>query len=388
MRKTFLPVFKPAIDEEEVREVGEVLKSGWLTAGPKTKKFEEEFSKKVDAKYAVGVLNGTVALHLSLLAAGVKPGSEVITTPLTFCATANAIEHVNAKPIFVDVEKSTGNIDPAQIKENITKKTSAIIPVHYRGTPCEMDAILEAAKERNIKVIEDAAHCADAAYKNREIGSISDFSCFSFYANKNITMGEGGLITTNDRRAYEFLLSLRLHGLTTGAADRYKTKKLHLPHVIYPGYNFTMFDIIAAIGIKQLQKIRTLQRKRKMIWQKYDKAFKNLDGIFLLETGENTTKHGLHIYTIHVETKKLKMGRDEFVMQLRNMNIGTGIHYNAVHLEPYYRKKYGFKKGDFPNAEHIAERTISIPIFPDMEEQDVEDVVNSVKYIIRNSREN
>jgi dTDP-4-amino-4,6-dideoxygalactose transaminase len=386
MRTTFLPVFKPAIDEGECREVGEVLKSGWLTAGPKTEKFEKEFSKKVDAEYAVGVLNGTVALHLSLLAAGVKPGSEVITTPLTFCATANAIEHVNGKPIFVDVERSTGNIDPAKIKEEITKKTSAVIPVHYRGAPCEMDDILKIAKERNIKIIEDAAHCADAAYKNREIGSISDFTCFSFYANKNITMGEGGLITTNDRGAYELLLSLRLHGLTSGAADRYGAKKFRHSYVIYAGYNFTMFDIIAAIGIKQLQKIRTLQRKRKRIWQAYDKAFRNLDGIFLLEKGENTTKHGLHIYTIHVETEKLTINRDEFVTQLRKMNIGTGIHYNAVHLEPYYQKKYGFKKGDFPNAEYIAERTISLPIFPDMEDHDVEDVIYSVKYILRNSR--
>lgn len=383
MRKKLLPFFKPSIGEEEIKEINNTLRSGWLTAGPKTKQFEEEFAKYVGAKHAIGVMNCTVALYLSLIAAGVKQNDEVITTPMTFCASANVIEHANAKVVFADVDKKTGLIDPEEIKKKNTKKTKAIIPVHVYGQPCDMDAILGITKENNLKIIEDAAHTIGSKYKNKLIGSLSDFSCFSFYANKNITTGEGGMITTESKDKADFLKVLRLHGLSLGAEDRYKTKKFTHYQVTYPGYNFTMFDVQASIGLWQLRKIKKFDESREKIWKKYDKTFKEMEGIILLNRLDTTTKHGMHLYTILVDIGNLKITRDEFIDELRKQNIGTGLHYEALHLQPYYKQKYGFKRGDFPNAEFISDRTISLPLYPSMSDEDINDVSEAVKKIIK-----
>lgn len=386
IRKEPLSFLKPDIREEEINEVIDSLKSGWLTAGPKTKIFEDNFSKYVGAEYSIGVINCTVALYMSLVASKIKPSSEVITTPLTWCSTANVIEQLNLKTVFADVNKKTGCIDPEKIKEKITEKTKAIIPVHYTGQPCDMDPITELADKHNLTIIEDAAHAVGASYKNRKIGTISRFTCFSFYANKNITTGQGGMITVNNEEDVKLLRMMRLHGLQEGAAKRYSEKSFKHYLVEFPGYNFTMFDIQAAIGIHQLKKLDKNNAKRKKIMETYDKKFSQMDCIEILEVKDYTTSHGMHLYTILVDIDNLNINRDEFVNELRSINIGTGLHYDALHLHPYYQRKYGFKRGDFPSVEYISDRTISLPFFPSMTEEDVEYVISGVKKIIKKYR--
>jgi len=386
MRKKFLPFFKPSIGEEEINEVVDTLKSGWLTAGAKTVQFEEDFAKYIGAKYAVGVINCTAALELALIAAGVKQGDEVITTPMTFGATANVIEHLNAKVVFADVDRRTALIDPEEIKKKITEKTKALMPVHLYGQSCDMDAMMDIAKKHNLSIIEDAAHTIGAQYKGRAIGSSSDAACFSFYANKNITTGEGGMITTGSKEKADFFKMMRLHGLSLGAENRYKTKAPTHHHVVYPGYNFTMFDIQAAMGLWQLRKIKDFDAEREKIWERYDEAFRGMKGILLLETLKTTTRHGRHLYIIMADTGNLTITRDEFVLELRKRNIGTGFHYEALHLHPYYKKKYGFQNGDFPNALFISDRIISLPLYPSMEEKDIIDVIEAVNDICHKFR--
>ena len=381
IRNTFLPPFKHSIGEEEIEEVVSTLNSNWITTGPKTFKFEEMFRKNVGSKYAIAVNSCTAALHLSIVAAGVKSGDEVITSPLTFAATSEVIIHQNAKPILVDVEKDTYNIDPEKIKEKINEKTKAIIPVHYAGHACNMDEIMEIAMENNLFVIEDAAHAIGSKYKDRYIGNVGDLTCFSFYATKNITTAEGGMITTNNEELAEKVRILSLHGISKDAWKRYSSEGSWFYEILYPGYKYNMSDLQASIGFHQLKKLTKMQRRREEIADLYKNSFKDIPQITIPKV-RNYTKHAWHLYPILINNDLLEIGRNEFIEALNAENIGTSVHFIPLHLHPYYKEKYGFEYGNFPNAEYIYDREISIPIYPKMTDVDVKDVISAVKKII------
>lgn len=381
MRKEFLIFGSPKIEEEEINEVVDSLRSGWISTGPKVAKFEDDFKKYIGAKYAAAVNSCTAGLHLSLIATGIKAGDEVITSPMTFGATANVITHVGAIPVFVDVDPVTMNIDPKKIEAKITKKTKAIIPVHLAGRPCDMDAITKIAKRHNLLVIEDAAHAVGAEYKGRKIGTIGDLTVFSFYVTKNLVTGEGGMVVTNKREYIEKIQIYAIHGMSKGAWKRYSDAGYKHYQIIYPGFKYNMMDIQAALGMHQLKRLNKYAKRRQVIWNRYNKAFSKLP-IKTPARPEPNTVHALHLYTILIDIDKLGISRDKFQHELYKRNIGTGIHFVAVHLHPYYRKRFGFKKGDFPHAEYISDRTLSLPLSAKLTDQDVEDVIQSVKTVV------
>lgn len=379
-KSKFLVFGAPKIEGEEIKEVVNSLKSGWIGTGPKVAKFEELIRKFVGVKYAIAVNSCTAGLHLSLLATGIKPGDEVITTPLTFAATVNVIEHVGAKPIIADIELPSMNIDPYEIEKKITQKTKAIIPVHFAGRPCQMEKILKLAKKYKLKIIEDAAHAFGAEYKGKKIGTISDLTVFSFYATKNITTGEGGIVTTNNEKYANFIRSYSHQGLSANAWKRYSDEGFKHYLVEAPGYKYNMTDLQAAIGIHQFARFEKNQKRRVQIWKKYNRAFADLP-IILPPEPEFNTKHAYHLYTILIDTQKIKVDREIIQQALHAENIGIGIHFIALHLHPYYRKKYGYKKGDFPHAEFVSDRTISLPFSAKLTDKDVEDVVTAVRKV-------
>lgn len=381
MRDTFLPFALPLIEEDEIREVVDSLKSGWITTGPKTKEFEEKFREALGCRYAIAVNSCTAALHLSLIAAGVGEGDEVITTPFTFCATANVIVHAGATPVFADIAPDVFNIDPDEVRRKITDKTRAIIPVHYGGHPCDMDEIVEIAREHDLLIIEDAAHAPSAEYKGRQIGTIGDLTCFSFYATKNLTTAEGGMITTDDKELAEKLRMLSLHGLSRGAWSRYSEKGSWYYEVLYPGYKYNMTDIQAALGLHQLAKLNDFQQKREEYVSMYDRAFGEMPEIETPKTRQYV-KHAWHLYPILINSDFLKIDRGEFIEALKAENIGTSVHFIPLHLHPYYQQTFDLKRGDFPVTEQVYDCILSLPLYPKMTEDDVEDVIIAVKRVV------
>lgn len=381
IRNSFLPSFRHSIGQEEIDEVVDTLKSDWITTGPKTFKFEEMFAKKVGSKYAVAVNSCTAALHLALAALGIGKGDEVITTPFTFASTAEVVTDQNATPIFADVDKSTYNIDPAKIEEKITEKTKALIPVHYAGQACEMDKILDIAKENDLFVIEDAAHALGSEYKDKAVGSIGDITCFSFYATKNITTAEGGMITTDNKELADKARILSLHGISKDAWKRYSSEGSWYYEILYSGYKYNMSDVQASIGIHQLKKLDQMQRRREKIAKFYNNSFKNIPQI-ITPLVKDYTKPAWHLYSVQIDTDSLKINRNEFIEALKAENIGTSVHFIPLHLHPYYKERYGFKRGDFPVAESIYDHEISLPLYPKMTDEDAKDVVSAVKKII------
>lgn len=382
MRKEFLPFHQPWIGDEEKKEVLDTLDSGWITTGPKTKKFEEEFKGYIGSKFAIAVNSCTAGLHLSLVASGIKEGDEVITTPFTFSATANVIVHQRAKPVFVDIERGTFNISPEEIKKSITTKTKAIIPVHMAGHPCEMDEIMKIARDNNLIVIEDAAHALEAWYKKKKIGNISNLTAFSFYATKNITTAEGGMITTNNGKLADKIRILSLHGMSRDAWKRYAQEGSSYYEVEYPGYKYNMTDIQAALGLHQLKKINKFYELRERYYQMYNEGLTGLPGI-VIPKEKDYIKHARHLYIVLLKTEELNLSRENFMQKLRGYNISSSIHFISLHLHPYYRKAFGFKKGDFPVAEDVSGRCLSLPLYPKMRETDVEYVIHSIRKIIR-----
>lgn len=368
--------------KDEERELVDTLYSGWLTTGPKTKKFEEQFAEYAKVKYAVGVTSGTAALHLSLLALDIKKGDEVITTPMTFVATINSILYVGARPVLADVEAGNLNIDPEQIKRKITKKTKAIIPVHYAGQPCNMCKILEIAKKHNLFVIEDAAHAIETEYRNSKIGSIGDLTCFSFHPIKNITTGEGGMVTTNNKRLADKIKILRLHGMDKSAWERYGKDGFRHWDMRYLGYKYNMTDIQASLGIHQLKKIEALWRKRQEYNKRYNEVFGNEKNIILLPPQEKENKNAFHLYPVRVKTENLKINRDKIIEKIQSRGISVGVHFRAVHLLSFYRKNFNLIKGALPNAEYASERLISLPLYPKMSISEIEYVARNAKDII------
>ncbi|MEK7812780.1 MAG: DegT/DnrJ/EryC1/StrS family aminotransferase, partial [Candidatus Desantisbacteria bacterium] len=344
VRDTFLSFHQALLGEEEESSVIQTLRSGWLTTGPKTKQFESEFAKYARSKQAVAVNSCTAALHLALVAAGIGEKDEVITTPMTFCATANVIVHVQADPVFVDVDPVTLNIDVNKIEEKITSKTRAIIPVHYAGCPCEMDEILELAKKYNLIVIEDAAHATETEYHGKKVGSIGDMTAFSFYATKNLTTAEGGMLTTNSKELEEKIRVLSLHGMSKDAWKRYSPEGYQHYEVSYPGYKYNMTDIAASLGLCQLAKIEDFLRMRQKHVAAYDEAFKDMDTIVRIGRIPDI-KHAEHLYVIMLKTELLNASRDKVLSALQKENIGVSVHFQALHLHPYYRERFGFNEG-------------------------------------------
>ena len=380
VRNDFLVFGSPKIEQEEIDEVVECLKSGWIGTGPRVNEFENAFCDYIGSKYAIALNSCTAALHLSMLISDVSIGDEVITTPMTFAATANAILHAGAKPIFVDVEKDSMNIDPSLIEKAISPKTKAILPVHFAGRPCNMDHIMEIAQKNNLLVIEDAAHAVEAKYKGKKIGNIGDMTCFSFYVTKNLVTGEGGMITTNNEEWSKKIKIRALHGMTSDARMRYANENYKHYQVIAPGFKYNMMDIQASLGIHQLKRLDKNFDRRKEIWNIYNKAFENLP--VTTPSEEKDTVHGRHLYTLLLDLDNLKISRDEFLGEIVRENIGVGVHFISLHLQPYFKETFGLKKDDFPNSAFISERTVSIPFSAKLTEKDVQDVINAITKVL------
>lgn len=378
MRKDFLSFATPLIEQPEIDEVVDTLKSGWISTGPKTHKFEEQFKAYVGAKYAIAVNSATAGLHLSLIASGVGKGDEVIVPSMTWASSANVIIHCGGTPVFADCDRATMNIDPADIARKITPRTKAIIIVHMAGRACAMDEIMKIAREKNIVVIEDAAHAVETEYKGKKVGTFGDFGCYSFYATKNLTTGEGGMVVTNDEQKAERIRVLSLHGISADAWNRYGNEGYKHYQVMEAGFKYNMSDIQASLGLHQLARIETHSKRREEIWKKYNEALKGLPLILPAPTASGD-RHAYHLYTILIDTDKTKITRDQFLTEMTKRNIGTGIHFPALHLQPFYRQLLGLKEGDLPNSEWIGERTVSIPLTPKLSDQDVQDVIEAIK---------
>jgi len=379
-RKTFLPFHVPSIGEDEIREVADTLKSGWITTGEKTRRFESEFARYTGAGYAVALNSCTAAMHLALVAAGVKEGDEVVTTPYSFAATAAVGIWLKARPVFVDIDRRTFNINCERIQGAITEKTRAIMPVHIAGHPCDMDAIMQLSKKNNLTVIEDAAHALASKYKGKMIGSIGDMTAFSFYATKNITTGEGGMLTTDNEEFASRVRKLSLHGLSKDAWKRYGSTGSWYYEIEEPGYKDNMSDIMASLGIHQLKRLDEFQAIRQKYADIYNREFSGLDVIGIPHVDGNVT-HSRHLYIIQLKLERLSIDRAEFIEALRQMNIGASVHFIPIHMHPYYARTFSYKPEDFPNAKYVYERAVSLPLYPAMTEDDVDDVVKSVKYI-------
>jgi len=382
VRDTYLPYAQQWVDEEDVGEVVKVLKSDFLTTGPKIEEFEKRFADYVGAKYAVSISNGTAALHAACFAAGINEGDEVITSPITFAASANCVLYQGGKPVFADINPKSYNIDIEAIERKITKKTKAIIPVDFTGQAVDIDGINEIAKKYGLVVIEDAAHSLGAEYKGKKIGSLVDMTTFSFHPVKHITTGEGGMITTNDDKLYNKLKLFRTHGITRDKEMLHnKEEGPWFYEQLELGYNYRMTDIQAALGISQLNKINGFLKRRREIAKKYDEYLKNIDGI-ILPYQESFSKSAWHLYVIQLELEKFKVGRKEIFEALQAENIGVNVHYIPVYYHPYY-KRLGYEKGLCPNAEKLYERIITLPLYPKMKDKDIKDVVNALDKVLK-----
>lgn len=380
------------IGEEEIAEVVDTLRSDWITTGPKVQRFEQEFAAFVGAEAALAVSSGTAALHLALLALGVGPGDAVITSPMTFCSGVHVIEHVGARPILVDVEPDTLNIDAHKIRAAIERasgsglRVKAIMPVHLYGQPCDMDAILSLAAEYNCAVVEDAAHSLPASHKGVMIGSHARrtsfpvLTCFSFYATKNLTTGEGGMLAGNPE-ALERARAWSLHGMTRDAWNRNGAQGSWSYEVVCAGYKYNMTDIQAALGLSQLRRLPHLYARRKEIVQQYNAAFSEF-GEVQIPTQREGVEHAWHLYVLRLNLNDLSITRDQFISELANRNIGSSVHFIPVHLLAYYRDKYGYAPDDLPVALQQYQRIVSLPLSPRMDDQAVIDVIEAVSELI------
>jgi len=381
MRKTFLPFALPDTDETEIELMVEAVRSGWITTGPKTKQFEQEFAQAVNAKHGLAVNSCTAAMHIALEAVGIKRGDEVITTPYTFAATAEVIRYFDARPVLVDVDSVTFNINPSLIEKAITERTKAIIPVHIAGYPAEMNAIREIAKTRHLPVIEDAAHAFPTKYDGKMIGSIGDITCFSFYATKTITTGEGGMLCTNNDEYADRCRIMALHGISKDAWKRYTAEGSWYYEIIAPGFKYNMTDIAAAMGIAQLRKANMMFEKRRAIAQTYNTVFLNLPQL-QIPHNDARHQHAWHLYMLRLNLESLNINRAQFYDELKKRNIGASVHFIPLHIHPYYRDLYGYKPEDFPVAYREYMREISLPIYSKMSKEDVQDVIDAVIDII------
>lgn len=370
----FLPFHKPSFGDAELQQLREALESGWLTRGPKTAQFEEVFRSYVGATAAVGVNSATSGLHLALACLGIGAGDEVITTPITYCATPNEIEHAGATPIFADVDPVTWLIDPNAVRKAITPRTKAIMPVHLYGQACDMDALRDIAREHNLKIVEDAAHAIETTWRDEKIGTIGDFTVFSFYPTKNISTGEGGMVTTMDPDLAAYASRMSMHGNSKDAWKRYGSSGFAHYTLEERGFKYHMFDLLAAIGLAQFPNLEPWWERRKQIWDRYNALLADVPGVRPIPH-IMPGRHAYHLYVVEIEESMTKRSRDEVMDAMQARGVGVGVHYWAMHLQPHYIRSYGLKPDDFPVATRAAQRMISLPLYPRMEDGDVERVV-------------
>lgn len=382
VRQDFLVFGAPRLPAEAIEAVVETLRSGWLGTGPRVAAFEEAFARYLGAPHAVAVGSCTAALHLALKILGVGPGDEVVTTPLTFAATANVIVHTGARPVFADVDERSGNLDPEAAAAVITPRTRAIIVVHYAGRPCPMDRFRDLAERHGLFLIEDAAHALEAWYRGRKIGTWGDMAAFSFYPTKSLTTGEGGMLTTARSEWAERARVLRLHGLSRDAWKRYSEEGAIDYEVVEPGFKYNMTDIQAAMGLAQMPYLERWLVRRARLWSLYQEGLRDLPGL-ILPPEETEGIHARHLYTIRIDPGAAPFDRDRLARLLHQARIGTGIHYKALHLHPFYQQAYGYRRGMFPRAERISDQTLSLPLTAHMEEEDVLYVVEVMQALWR-----
>jgi perosamine synthetase len=380
VRETLLPYGRQSISEEDIQAVADVLRSDWLTTGPKVGEFEDALAARVGAKYAVAFSSGTAALHGASFAAGLKPGDEAITTPLTFAATANCVLYQGARPVFADVSSDTLNLDPDRLAERITPKTRAVLPVDYAGHPADLDPILAVAERHGLTVIEDACHALGAEYHGRRTGSIAHMSVFSFHPVKHLATGEGGMVTTDRADLAESLRRFRNHGISSDARQRHASGQWHYEMVLL-GFNYRLTDIACALGLSQLKKLEANLHRRREIADRYTRAFRELPSVVAPKVRSNVNP-AWHLYPIRLNPAQLSAGRGQIFRGLRAENIGVNVHYIPVHLHPYYRDQFGYVGGEYPVAEAAYEQLISLPMFHGMSDQDVEDVIAAVGKVL------
>jgi perosamine synthetase len=380
-----IPFHKPYITEDEISGVLNALRSGWITMGPTTVEFEERFKEYIGSRNAVSMNSCTACLHLALKTIGLKEGDEVIVPAVTFTATAEVITYFNAIPVVADVEKETCNVDINEIEKKITKRTKAIIPVHYAGQPCDMDEILHIAKAYKLFVIEDAAHAIPASYKNKKIGTLGDMTCFSFYATKPLTTGEGGMVTTENDEWADKLRILRLHGISKDAWRRYTNEGSWYYEVVDAGYKYNTTDIQASLGLAQLRKVDWMCKQRTEITEKYSEAFQSLPEV-ILPSLKNDRKSAWHLYVIKLNLEMLKIGRNQFIEELKEKGIVTSVHFIPLYRQPYYRDVFGYDAKEFPVSEWIYERIVSLPVYPGMSSDNKEYVIHAVGSLLKKHR--
>jgi dTDP-4-amino-4,6-dideoxygalactose transaminase len=371
----------PSIGAAEIAEVVSTLESGWLSTGPRVAAFERAFADYVGAPHAIALNSCTAALHLSLLASDIGAGDEVITTPLTFCATANAVIHTGATPVFADIDPATWNLDPAAAAAAVTPATRAILPVHYAGRPADMRAFGALADRRRLTLIEDAAHCVEGVSQGRKVGAIGRFTCFSFYATKNVTTGEGGMLTTSDGRAAASIRAASLHGLSKAAWSRYAPGGAAQYDVLMAGFKYNMMDIQAAIGIHQLARVAEMHARRCEIWSRYTGAFEGLP-LRLPAPIPPGDVHARHLYTVLVDERAAWLSRDALQARLHEGGVSTGVHFRALHLHPYYQDRFGLRRGMFPVAEAVSDTTLSLPLSAGMSPEAVDRVIEVMHDIL------
>ncbi len=381
-KSEFLVFGQPEIQQEEIDEVIDSMHKGWLGTGPKVAKFEQDFAAYKNMPYVAALNSCTAALHLSLLAAGIGPGDEVITTPMTFCATVNAIIHAGATPVLADIDIDSLNIAPDKIREKITSKTRAILPVHFAGRPCDMDAIVRIANEYQLKLIEDCAHAIETEYHGEKAGTFGDFSCFSFYATKNVSSGEGGMVLAKREEDIARIKILGLHGMSKDAWKRFGDDGYKHYQVVECGFKYNMMDLQAAMGMHQLARVEKNWLRRQQIWSHYQQAFADLP-IDLPAEVEAETRHAYHLYTVLIDESRAGLSRDQFLDAMTVQNIGVGVHYLSLPEHPYYQKRFGWKPEDYPNAHLVGQQTLSLPISPKLSDTDIADVIQAVKNSIR-----
>jgi dTDP-4-amino-4,6-dideoxygalactose transaminase len=378
LRSNYLIFGSPIIEDDEINAVVNTFKSKWIGTGPKVNQFEKQFAEYIGVKYAVAVSSCTAALHLSVIALGINPGDEVLVPAMTFAATANAVIHANAVPVLVDVDKRKMTINFDDIERKITSKTKAIIPVHFAGRPVDNDKLSLIAKKYGLKIIHDAAHAVETEFKGKKIGAYNDIACYSFYVTKNITTGEGGMVTTNDEELANSIKINALHGMDKDAWKRFSDDGYKHYQIVFPGFKYNMTDVQACVGIEQLKKVEKFAERRMEVWDYYNKELKDLP-LFLPPDVESDSKHAHHLYNILLDIDNVKITRDQLLQRLHEMKIGTGVHYISLHLHNFYKTTYDYKENDFPNSKFISDRTLSIPLSANLTDEDIKDVVSALK---------
>jgi UDP-4-amino-4-deoxy-L-arabinose-oxoglutarate aminotransferase len=386
MRQTFLPFTRPSITEAEIREVNETLRSGWITSGPRVAAFEKEFSQYVSAPFGIAVTSGTAGFHILLQALGIGAGDDVITPSLTWPSPVNMMEFMGARPVFADVDRATFQLDPDSVERVLTPQTKAIVPVHFAGQPCDLDALQVLCEKRGLILIEDAAHAIGTEYLGKRIGSRKNPAVFSFHAIKNLTTGEGGLITVSDEKLCERLVSLRFHGVDQDAWKRYAREASKGYDLFEPGWKYNLTDLQAAVGLAQLRRIEEMNARRAKLAELYDRLLNNIPEIIKPAKVSYPSRHAWHLYTVLIDSERTGLTRDEFREEMRKRNIGTGLHFLAVHQLSFYRERYHPSPKLLRNSEYVAARIVSLPLFPDMQEEDVVGVAEEIRNILHDRK--